>query len=525
MNAEKWRLVNVILLGLGFMLVFTAFQTTSMISKFVTSSLKMETKNSTAFDEIYTDQINDDEFMSEYTSEKNASIVQDFKYNNPNTTLTNDQIVDEQIKDDIVGTLYGDGYISLSLVYAVFSLANFLSPAVVKVFGHKATMFVSGLTYLMYICMFLTPTPIFMYVSSVILGFGAAFIWTAQGEFLHLQSASESLMARNTGIFWCMFQSSLLVGNIYVSIKWQGASYVSSDMRTSLFSIFAVLAAVGCSVFLLLRGACCRPEPVIEEQSSDENTNDRENDQALLSKGEESGEEPELSTGKIVITSIINAFKLLVTRDMILIASLFLYSGFALSFFSGVYTTAVGNSKNLKDSAATVGLVGMSIGIGEVLGGGLFVFGAKLMDKVKRPQLLIGCILLHFVAFGLVLANIPLDANIESTDAQPAFFEATNKTLVLLTAFLLGFGDAGVNNVIYTSISTIWHADSAPAFALMKCIQSAACAISFAIASKINLMYNVIILVVFAVMTIVSYISLHRVVQSRQLEESSQSKK
>lgn len=140
MNAEKWRLVNVILLGLGFMLVFTAFQTTSMISKFVTSSLKMETKNSTAFDEIYTDQINDDEFMSEYTSEKNASIVQDFKYNNPNTTLTNDQIVDEQIKDDIVGTLYGDGYISLSLVYAVFSLANFLSPAVVKVFGHKATM-------------------------------------------------------------------------------------------------------------------------------------------------------------------------------------------------------------------------------------------------------------------------------------------------------------------------------------------------------------------------------------------------
>jgi len=79
MNAEKWRLLNVILLGLGFMLVFTAFQTTSMISKYVTSSLKLETKNSTEFAEIYNDLIQDDDFKKTYTSEKNATIVHDFK--------------------------------------------------------------------------------------------------------------------------------------------------------------------------------------------------------------------------------------------------------------------------------------------------------------------------------------------------------------------------------------------------------------------------------------------------------------
>ena len=39
---RDWKLINVVLLGLGFMLVFTAFQTTSMIGKYVTDSVKKE---------------------------------------------------------------------------------------------------------------------------------------------------------------------------------------------------------------------------------------------------------------------------------------------------------------------------------------------------------------------------------------------------------------------------------------------------------------------------------------------------
>ena len=71
MADSRWRLINVILLGLGFMLVFTAFQTTSMISKYVTSSLKEETKNTTEFQDIYDEKINDKEFMSGDIDHKN----------------------------------------------------------------------------------------------------------------------------------------------------------------------------------------------------------------------------------------------------------------------------------------------------------------------------------------------------------------------------------------------------------------------------------------------------------------------
>ena len=55
-----------------------------------------------------------------------------------------------------------------------------------------------------------------MYIASVLIGIGAAVLWAAQAEFLHLQSPTDQIMMRNTGIFWCLFQvrnvSALLFG-------------------------------------------------------------------------------------------------------------------------------------------------------------------------------------------------------------------------------------------------------------------------------------------------------------------------
>ena len=45
-----------------------------------------------------------------------------------------------------------------------------------------------------------------MYIASVLIGIGAAVLWAAQSEFLHLQSPTDKIMMRNTGIFWCLFQ-------------------------------------------------------------------------------------------------------------------------------------------------------------------------------------------------------------------------------------------------------------------------------------------------------------------------------
>jgi len=456
----NWQLFNVIFLGLAFMLLFTAFQTASMSAKFITDSIKRDL--------------------------------------NMTTNLTQGEI-DESI---------GDGYISISVVYAVFALSNFFSSAIVKLFGHKAAMFVSALAYLLYIVMYLNPTPLFMYTSSAILGIGAAVIWTAQGNFLHLQSTDEDSMSKNTGIFWCMFQCSLLIGTLYIYFAWEGVKYVDTHMKNLLFTGLSILAGIGTGIFLLLKAPFCGAAEAATAENEKDNETDVELIEPVKTKADDNSENE--SAIEMIVNSIVESFKLLATRKMLLLAPLFVYSGFSLSFFSGIYVTSVGNTNQMPEHTRMLGLVGAFIGLGQVFGGGIFVFGSKLVEKVSRIMLLNGALFLHLISFAIVIMNIPADANIEATDNVGVFFEVPNRTLALAVAVMLGLGDAAINNVIYSTVSTAWKDESASAFALMKCLQSSAAAISFGIAALISLWWHISILVVIGTVTCVTFISLRR---------------
>lgn len=56
-----------------------------------------------------------------------------------------------------------------------------------------------------FIASFLYPTAAWLYVASVLVGLGAAVIWTAQGNYLTTMSEPEN-MSRNSGIFWAQLQ-------------------------------------------------------------------------------------------------------------------------------------------------------------------------------------------------------------------------------------------------------------------------------------------------------------------------------
>ena len=90
------------------------------------------------------------------------------------------------------------------------------------------------------------------------------------------------------------------------------------------------------------------------------------------------------------------------------------------------------------------------------------------IDDVINAKNYFSALLLHAAAFALVVMNIPKSANIGATDELGAFFDVPNRTLALVTAVMLGLGDAAINNVIYSTVSTVWKEESASAFALMK---------------------------------------------------------
>uniref|UniRef100_A0A8C8BIA3 UNC93-like protein MFSD11 n=1 Tax=Otus sunia TaxID=257818 RepID=A0A8C8BIA3_9STRI len=191
MSPESKKLFNIIILGISFMFIFTAFQTCGNIAQTVITNL-----NNTDF--------------------------------------------------------HGSGYTSMSIIYGVFSASNLVSPSVVAIVGPQLSMVVSGLFYSLYIAVFIQPATWAFYTASVFIGIAAAVLWTAQGNCLTVNSG-ENTIGRNSGIFWALLQSSLFFGNLYIYFAWQGKTHISESDRRTVFIALTVISLVGTVLFFLIR--------------------------------------------------------------------------------------------------------------------------------------------------------------------------------------------------------------------------------------------------------------------------------
>ena len=96
-------------------------------------------------------------------------------------------------------------------------------------------MVVGGVIYSLYIAQIIYPNVYLLYGGSVLIGIGAAVIWTAQGNFLTLNS-DPGTMTRNSGVFWAMLQMSMLIGNTFVFFAFQGKTDIDKTTRTTAVS-------------------------------------------------------------------------------------------------------------------------------------------------------------------------------------------------------------------------------------------------------------------------------------------------
>ena len=82
-------------------------------------------------------------------------------------------------------------------------------------------MFVGGFGYTCYSAQMLYLSDWLLYSSAVANGVGASLLWTGQGNFLSINT-SPGRSARDSGIFWSLYQLSGVVGNIAVYFLFQG---------------------------------------------------------------------------------------------------------------------------------------------------------------------------------------------------------------------------------------------------------------------------------------------------------------
>ena len=179
METKTVKILNVFILGMAFMLVFTAFNTIGNVQTVILDSAKNATS---------------------------AGYVEGFT---------------------------GDGFTSLAIIYAVFSLANWVAPPVVAFIGPRFTLIFGGVCYSLFIAQLTWPNNYLLYGASALIGVGAAMIWVAQGNFLTLNSDEET-MERNSGVFWAMLQCSMLIGNTFVYFVFLGEDDISQSTRLTV---------------------------------------------------------------------------------------------------------------------------------------------------------------------------------------------------------------------------------------------------------------------------------------------------
>ncbi|KAM7387051.1 hypothetical protein PAMA_009595 [Pampus argenteus] len=373
------------------------------------------------------------------------------------TTCGNvEQTVVKSLEND---TFSGSGYHSLGIIYGVFSFSNLLAPTVVAVIGPKITMFLSGLLYSGYIAVFIIPSTWAFYFTSVLIGIGAAMLWTAQGHFL-VENSEASTINRNTGMFWALLQCSMLFGNLYIYFDWNGRTEISDSSRKNVFLSLLVASVLGTLSFLMLRKSHHGEEMLSEEEG-----------QSLLSARVmyKHRANTAMEDAKSEFKTI---FQLVKTKTIVLLSPCMVYSGLELSFYSGVYGTCIGATTQF--GAAAKGLIGISgivVGIGEIVGGGLFGLLCK-NNRFRRTSVVFLGMVVHFVAFYLIFLNIPDDAPVVfTTTTQKNPFLTPSVSIALLCSFLLGLGDSCFNTQLYSILGRVYTEHSTPAFAIFKFIQ------------------------------------------------------
>ncbi|XP_068583979.1 UNC93-like protein MFSD11 [Cebidichthys violaceus] len=398
------------------------------------------------------------------------------------TTCGNiEQTVVKSLRND---TFSGSGYHSLGIIYGVFSFANLLAPAVVAVIGPKMTMFLSGLLYSGYIAVFIIPSTWSFYLTSVLIGIGAAMLWTAQGHFL-VENSEASTINRNTGMFWALLQCSMLFGNLYIYLDWNGRTEISDGSRKTIFLSLLVSSVLGTLSFLVLRKSRHEEELLSEEEG-----------QSLLSTRViyKHRANTAMQDAKSEFKTILQLLK---TKTILLLSPCMAYSGLELSFYSGVYGTCLGATTQFGDSAkGLIGISGIVLGVGEIVGGGLFGLLCK-NNRFRRTSVVFLGMVVHFVAVYLIFLNIPDDAPVVfDTTTQIKPFLAPSVSIALLCSFLLGLGDSCFNTQLYSILGCVYAEHSTPAFAIFKFIQSVFAAVAFFYSGYLLLKWQLLLMVV-----------------------------
>ncbi|MBI2552372.1 MFS transporter [Candidatus Uhrbacteria bacterium] len=109
------------------------------------------------------------------------------------------------------------GFVSLIILYSVFTLVNPIGAVVISKIGAKRSMIGSVFFYTLYCLSLLTANPALIYPASALLGAFGAVLWTAQNSYL-IRASDPAVYGANAGFFSTLFSVGAASGVLLLGL-------------------------------------------------------------------------------------------------------------------------------------------------------------------------------------------------------------------------------------------------------------------------------------------------------------------
>eukprot|EP00301_Raphidiophrys_heterophryoidea_P018310 c3304_g1_i1.p1 GENE.c3304_g1_i1~~c3304_g1_i1.p1 ORF type:complete len:536 (+),score=107.26 c3304_g1_i1:146-1609(+) len=358
------------------------------------------------------------------------------------------------------------GHVVVGLVYVFFTVGCLFAPKIVSILGSKMCIFLQEVDIAIFIAAHFYPSSYTLYPSASLIGIGSAMMWVGQGEFVsflakqHEQAnntkqkkhKSKNVAGQFQGIFFALFQSSQVTGNIISSILFTLSSSSggpSPAVMRVMFGVYLICACTGAALlfFFVKSSKALSAQRAAKQMLENSNVKDATTDIVSAPIG------------------ILDPLKLALNPKIALLIPMFLVTGLECGFAWGDLTNKV-----IKPALgeANIGFAMAVYGACDAFFS--FLFG-RVSDKLGRPLIALSGFLCHAACSAALLLRMRHKAtNPLGSEWAP----------VLTICAFWGIGDAVWNTIISATLGTCFPASITEAsFGLFRMFMALGVSIAF----------------------------------------------
>lgn len=430
-------------------------------------------------------------------------------------------------------TTYGEELAAdcVGAVYASFTVSCLVAPSITNRWGSQCTMFLGILGYATLVVAsliyFLCPPKqqqdlgFIVVGAGVVLGTGAALLWTGQGRLIldySTRIGHQQQQGTLLGIFWAVFQCSAIVGG---TISFVYFSRTRPTGSVALYLIFLTLILLGAiatqfllppSALVLVEGTGTSPEHRRRRSSFDDlamacettsllpNPNysvcnnatdpisleDLQNADLFMKSGEiEDEQKPSTTRQESWSRQAKETVRIFFTKEMLTLSILFFYTGYNQPYQQATF----GNRFFTK---RTIGIELIIFHLMEIVGA---IYCGRALDRHDgaytakqdkprgRRQAAISCLILFTVVntFGNAVAYAEESSNLSTGEPRAVDITDWSSFWPSLSFACWGFADSQIQVYCYWLMGVLFESgdDHSRAVAFYKCLQSLGVSIGF----------------------------------------------